>query len=739
MKLVKYTFLASLLMQFNSSYAQTADTTKPASVSLDDVIFSANKVAETKKTIAQQVLVLDKENIANTNAQTTADLLANTGSIFVQKSQMGGGSPVLRGFEANRILMVVDGVRMNNLIYRGGHLQNSITMDNAMLDHAEVLFGPSSTVYGSDALGGVIHFYTKKPEFAYGNEKTRKSVNAFTRYGSVNNEMTGHADFNVGGKKFASLTSVTYSSFDDLKSGASQNPFYDTLYGVRPYYVTRINGKDSLVQNSNQYKQVQSAYTQYDIMEKLAFRQNEHVTHGLNFQYSNSSDIPRYDRLTDPSATTGLKSAEWYYGPQERMLAAYDLNVANNASFFQSIHGGVNFQDIEESRHNRNFGKNGLAHRVEHVNVIGLNLDFQRVAGDHNIRFGLDGQYNTLKSTAEEENIATGAVKPLDTRYPDGNNTMSNVAVYGSHTWKINDKFTLTDGLRLGFISLNSTFVDTSFFHLPYLEANQSNPVYSGSAGLIHTPNDKLKLSLLLSTGFRAPNVDDLAKIFESAPGSLIVPNKDLKPEKTLNAELGVTKIFSTKTIWENAVYYTQFMDAIVTGTYKFNGQDSIMYNGTMSRVLANQNNRSAYIYGISSTLRSQLSRDFLLSLGVNYTYGRINTDTTAYPLDHIPPVLLRLQLTYTHNKLRSDFFINYNGAKDMKDYYKNGEDNEQYATKDGMPAWATANIRVSYKIHKMITLQAGVDNILDTQYRAFASGINGPGRNIFGAIRFHY
>ncbi|NJN34367.1 MAG: TonB-dependent receptor plug domain-containing protein [Saprospiraceae bacterium] len=69
----------------------------------------------------------------------------------------------MRGFEASRVLLVVDGVRMNNLIYRSGHLQNAITVDQNMLDRVEVLFGTASTVYGSDALGGVVHFFTKKP------------------------------------------------------------------------------------------------------------------------------------------------------------------------------------------------------------------------------------------------------------------------------------------------------------------------------------------------------------------------------------------------------------------------------------------------------------------------------------------------------------------------------------------------------------------------------------------------
>jgi hemoglobin/transferrin/lactoferrin receptor protein len=740
MKLLKHTTTILLAASAIPAFAQmpVSDSTKTKNIGLNEVIISANKVEETKKHVAQQVSVIPETEIIRMQAQNTADLIANSSTISVQKSQMGGGSPVLRGFEASRIVLMVDGVRMNNIMYRAGHLQNILSLDNNSFDRIEVLFGPSSTVYGSDALGGVIHMYTKKPRFAT-DGNFGKHVNAFVRYGSVNNEMTGHADFNLGGKKFAYFTSVTYSSFDDLKGGKNQNFFYDARYGDRLTYVDRINGKDSVLKNADPSKQIQSAYTQYDVVQKFAFRQNEHITHGLNLQFSNSSNIPRYDRLTDPSATTGLRYAEWYYGPQQRLMAAYDITRKDETSFFQTSRAVLSFQDIVESRHQRSFGKNSLAHRIEHANVAGLNIDFQRVVKQHNIRIGLDAQYNTLNSTAREENIATGVEKPLDTRYPGGTNMMHNSAVYGSHTWTINDKFTMVDGLRFGYSELSSTFVDKTFFPLPYDNAGQKTPVYSGSLGIIHNHADDLKISLLASSGFRAPNVDDLAKVFESAKGSIVVPNADLKPEKTVNGELGVTKVFGARTMWENAIYYTRFFDAIVMDKFTFNGADSVMYDGVSSRVLANQNKRKAHIYGVSSSVTSQLTDNFSLSAALAYTYGRIETDSVAYPLDHIPPFMARLAVSYTQKKLDAQVFFIYNAAKDIKDYYRNGEDNEQYATKDGMPAWLTANFRVSYKVHKLITLQAGVDNILDTQYRVFASGINAPGRNVFGTIRFHY
>ena len=165
------------------------------------------------------------------------------------------------------------------------------------------------------------------------------------------------------------------------------------------------------------------------------------------------------------------------------------------------------------------------------------------------------------------------------------------------------------------------------------------------------------------------------------------------------------------------------------------------MYDGVLSKVYSNQNKGRAFIYGFSSNFKAQLNEHFMLGLMLNYTYGRIKTDSVDTPMDHIPPFTTRLLFNYTNKKFSSDFFINYNGWKHLKDYAfdAGAEDNIEYATADGMPAWFTANIHFSYQVHKYVTLNAGIDNIFDTQYRTFASGINGSGRNIFGSLRFKF
>jgi hemoglobin/transferrin/lactoferrin receptor protein len=742
---MKYFYSAFLLFLiiFSAQAQQQADTIKTSF--LDEVVISANKIAEPRKSVAQQVQVINSATIKNLNAQTAADLIQNTGQVAMQRSQQGGGSPIIRGFEASRVLLVVDGVRMNNAIYRAGHLQNIITMDNNVLDRAEILFGPSSTVYGSDALGGVVHFFTRNPELAT-NDKMNISGSTFVRFGSVNNEKTGHLDFNIGGKRFASLTSFTMSDFGDLRMGERVNKSLGEEYWVRSQYAERNadNSGDILVQNSDPYVQKFSGYKQYDLLQKFLFKQNDRVQHLINFQYSTSSNIPRYDRLTDTQGT-GLRSAHWYYGPQERMLLSYQFKINDLGKLADALTATASYQDIEESRNDRRFNNNNLNHRIEKIKVGGLTIDLQKRIKANQLRYGFDGQFNSLTSTAFRENISNGTISSIDTRYPDGNNTLNYWALYATHTLPLNDKWTLNDGIRVGGSSLSSTFIDKTFFPFPYDDIRQNNTYASGNLGIIYSPTS-WKFSFMTSTGYRVPNIDDLAKVFESVQGSptttgiLVVPNPDLGAEKTINGDLSITKFFGEKARLEGVLFATNFFDAIATRPSTLNGQSTTNYNGFPANVVSSQNVGEAYIYGYSVSGSFEIINNLKLTASYNYTHGRVkNENSPETPLDHIPPTFGRIGVNYTKAKIFAELFSNFNGWKRLSNYSSSGEDNLQYATPEGMPSWYTINLRASYTLNKVFTLQAGVDNILDLQYRQFASGINSPGRNIFGTLRVSF
>ncbi len=742
----KTIFLLLSIFQVFNSFGQEDSTDKQ--INFNEVVISDSKFEELRVNVAQQTFVLSSKDLKRLNAQRTSDVLMNSGAAFVQMSQQGGGSVVLRGFEASRVLYVVDGVRMNNIMYRAGHLQNVITVDNNVLDRIEILYGPSSTVYGSDALGGVVHMRTKSPLLS-GDKKFLSAGNAMFRYGSVNNELTGHLDLSFGCKKFASLTSATFSKFGDLRMG---NYVTNATAGLwtRDFYQARANKydsvgnvtgqKDTAIANKANNVQTGSGYWQYDLLQKFLIQQNENIAHVLNFQFSNSSNVLRYDRLAVTSNATILRDAEWYYGPQQRFFAAYEFNW-KNAGALDLINIGVSYQNIVESRNNRTFNSNFRTERTEKAHVVGIHADMRKSIKAHKLNFGVDAQLNFLKSTAVGRNVNVDTTRAASTRYPDGKNNMNYIGVYLTHDWKFNEKLSLTDGIRYNFVSLKSTFTDASqdFFPLPYDEIINNYHGVAGNVGLTALPGKGFRIAALFGTGFRAPNVDDMTKIFEPTPGTVVVPNNKLKPEYTLNGELTLGKTFNDKYRLSATGFYTYFMNALTIDNATFNGADSIDFDGNRSKVTTLVNKSKAYIAGITATAEADVTDWFSIFASFTYTYGRIKTDTVPYPLDHIAPIYGRAGFRAKYKWFRGEAFTLFNGKKKEKDYNMLGEDNFGQGTGTDLPCWATLNVRVGVQPTKHFSIDLGCDNLMDLRYRQFASGISAPGRNFFVSARINW
>lgn len=700
----------------------------------NETVVSANKTSEKRKDVAQKIQVIRASEIQFQQQTSMADVLANSGSIFVQKSQLGGGSPIIRGFETNKVLLVVDGIRMNNAIYRGGHLQNVLTLDQANMDRVEVVFGPGSVMYGSDAIGGVMSFQTKKPIFSSTDQTLVKS-GAYLRGFSAGAGYAANAQVNVANKRFASLTSISYASYGDLRQGNRRSEAIGNL-GYRPWYVSTINGVDSMVTNADSSLQVGSGYSQYDVLQKFSFKQKQGLSHHLNLQLSNSSNIDRYDRLTLISGSKP-KFAQWYYGPQFRLLAAYTFELSNTTKFYDNARLILAYQGIEESRMDRRFNKLGLNHRIEQLDIYTLNTDFMKKKGANELRYGAEVYLNLVNSTAYAENILTGDQLPIDTRYPDGGSSMQGAALYASHTLELSDKLIINDGIRLSQVALNAKFEDQTFFPFPFSQIQQNHLALNGNLGLIYMPVSKLRLTLNGSTAFRAPNVDDLTKVFESVPGSVIVPNPNLVPEYAINGEFGVQFQVVKNTTIGATLYQTWLTNALTVQKGTFNGSDSVMYDGQMSSVLTTTNVGRAKVYGVEAFMNAQISSKWQLFASYNYTYGRIATDTIPYPLDHVAPAFGKISMKYTPTyKIRLEAFAMYSAAKKLEDYNLVGEDNFAYATPNGMPSWYTLNLRANYNINNSLSVQLACENILDQNYRMFASNISAPGRNIILTLR---
>ena len=707
-----------------------------AVINLQEVVLSANKVEEKYRDLPVRVDIIPVRTIMFGNPQTTGDLLQQNGTVYVQQSQLGGGSPVLRGMETNRVLTVIDGVRMNNAIYRAGHIQNIITIDPNMLSRVEVVHGPGSVIYGSDAMGGVMHFYTRNPVLS-NNDKVFTLGNAMLRYSSAANEYSQSFNVNVGGKKIAALLGASTKDIGDLRQGSKRDEKYGD-WGKCLYYAERIDGKDVMTTNNDPLIQKNSGYSQYDLFGKVLFKPSPNYSLTLNMQYSNSSNIPRYDRLTEMTDEK-LTYAEWYYGPQTRGLVSLKSEWLQPVKLYDHFQITAAYQYISEDRINRKFGKSKAKHQEETVKVFSLNVDFmKKVFGKSELRYGLEGVFNQVDSKAYNKNINNGEVT-LDaaSRYPDGGDNMKNFAAYASNNWEINKKLIFSQGIRFNNISLDAEYTQAmmDLIKFPFdAKISQNNTAVNGSLGLVYMPGNDWRFATNLSTGFRAPNIDDLTKLNDFSSTITIVPNPDLKPENAYSAELTIGKTFNNVLQIEFTGFYTILKDAFVIQPFTYNGQDSIVFDGNLTAVQAMQNATQATIYGFEGNVLAQLSKSLSLRSTLTYTYGHIKAEDE--PLDHIPPLFGLTSIKLDLSKFTGEFYARYNAWKHIEDYSPSGEDNQQYATVDGMPAWFTLNLRASYQFNRNVSLQAGMENILDKHYRNFASGISAPGRNVFVTLR---
>lgn len=727
---------------------------------LDEMVISVTKTSQRSTAVSNKVDVIRPKSIEFLNPQTSADMLQSTGNVFVQKSQAGGGSPIIRGFEANKVLLVVDGVRMNNAIYRSGHLQNVISIDEAMLQRTEVLFGPGSLIYGSDALGGVMHFFTKDAKPSYEDSTWNVFGNASARYSSVNNEKTGHFDVNIGGKKFASLTSWSFSDYDDLKSGRNRNPSFGA-WGLVSDYVVRNNGRDTILNNDKPYLQRGTGYTQYDVMQKFVYQANSDLKIKLNLQLSTSSDIPRFDKLRETTAeavtvsngtqvfndtviqldstfnTNRLRFAEWYYGPQLRILAALSFEHERKTRLYDHAHFILSYQFIEESRNERTFQSSMLERNFEKVDVFTFNADFKKKLSVRNyVLFGIESNLNTVQSYGEATNLNTGITSSIQSRYPEEGSFLITNAVYAKHTADIAEKATFSQGVRVNQIYLQSKFSDRKFNGATFNNVLINPVAVSFSFDFTFRPTKEWQINTLFSSGFRAPNVDDIGKIFDPNPQEIVIPNADLKPEYTYNFEAGIARSIGDRIKLEAVGYMTLLSNVITRVPFQLDGQDSISVDGSteLSQVLANTNNGFGYISGLSINLKAAISKHLLIRSTFNYTYG-IVADTRE-PLAHIPPIYGRTSLDYTYKKWQTSIWSQYQGWKRLNTYSSGSVDNLNEATSFGTPAWFTLNWTNSWQLNESFALQFAVENILDSHYRPFGSGVSAGGRNFTVGVR---
>ena len=731
---------------------------------------------ETARALPYAVETVGAAAVDRAQSLTTADALADLSGVYVQKSQFGGGSPVVRGFEANRVLLVVDGVRMNNAIFRSGHLQNAITVDPLALERLEIIYGAGSLAYGSDALGGVVHFRTVRPRFAdeiagadagakvggaasSARPRGRLGGTAAVRYASAARAFGQSVRLAYGARDFATLTLLSGYSTGHLRSGA-QRPAGFAAFGQRLSYVARQDGRDRLVRNPDPNRQIGTAYAQFNLLHKMRWRLADGLELDANLQYTTTGDVPRYDALTE-RRDGELRWARWDYGPQTRALAALRLSDRRPGRWYTTASVLLSHQFTEEDRLRRRFRDDREENSLVDVHATNLQVDLSKVVGPRTtLRYGGDVRYDRVESRAFLLDLVSRARSPFPSRYPSGGSTLAGAGAYAEAEYRWATAWRVRGGLRAGRQRLDARFgaADPVAWPRDYVDGvgNTAGAV-TGALGVVYDDR-RHRWRGLVAQGFRAPNVDDFAK-FRERNGFVQVPNPELQPERSLTAEVsyGYRSAGGQLALTATA-YRTWLRRAIVRGPGRLpDGTATFVSRGDTLRAQTNVNAASARIFGGDLTLRWRPAPAWTVETALHYLRGRRQQRapdgvTLTLPQDHIPPPYGRVGLGWRHRRLDLRLTVRFQLAKRPEDYAVGAitlaPDGSYRLDRTGTPdnleltplasdvgfnytgtyGWWTANAYAGYELGRRWSLRLKAENLLDRHYRTFASGLSAPG-----------
>lgn len=717
---------------------------------LSEIVLSVARTAEQSEKIAEKVTVISPDKTKAAFPLNGAEILNAAPSIRVQKSQGGGGSPVLRGFEANRVLLVVDGVRLNNAIYRSGHLQNAMTIDPNSIERIEVIYGSSAVGYGSDALGGVVHYYTKTPKI---NNTQKLNNRISTQYNSALNANTYHFENEMSFAKWATFTSFSYASFGDIRMGKNRTHGY-TDWGLVPFYSNNTSNDyfAAPTLNENPHVQKNTGYTQFDFLQKSIFNLGADSQLLLNLQYSRSSDVPRFDKLNE-YRDNALRFAEWNYGPQKRLLVSPQLKLFPKKKGLYKGTITAAFQTIEESRIQRKFTSLNRETQKENVQVWSLNGDFEvKKTPSNSLSYGFEVIHNEIKSEAfaqelrviENQVSSLTAALPIPTRYPSDGSSYASQALYSNFRYDLNPKTSLSLGGRFTATTLKARWKDNGFLLSDFDEVNVKNNALTGSFSVSYRPEEPWQVHLLFSSGFRAPNIDDLGKIRENK-GMLLVPNPELKPEYVYSIDGGVRFIPYSKKINLNLRFYTTGIKDYIgrmihnlASEVSASDVNAIMFSEEMVLTQANTNIGNARISGLSLEGKWKMTQALALAHYTTYTHASENN--VLGPLPSILPFFGRNEITFDDQNFSFQFRHEFAGKKKAEDFSLGGEDGLEETPVinlpngltrfAGSPRWSTFSLYGQYEVNEQVEVNIGIENITDVHYRTFASGVSAPGRS---------
>ena len=651
---------------------------------------TATRIEEDANKVPIAITIVGRDQIRRTVAQTVADFLHGEPGTYVQSTGAGQGVVIIRGLKGSEVLHLVDGFRLNNAFFRNAPNQYMALVDPLNIERVEAVRGPMSTLYGSDAMGGVVQFLTPDPRF--NGDTWQGHADLRTRYSSADESSHGRAGFSAGQQGLAISGGVSYQDVNNLRIGGGETlPF--------------------------------TAFRQQSGDLKIYFKPASGHELTWSAQYSKQPSTQRYDALVPGFGQTTPDSAEFFYRPQERRYTQLHYRYGNPSAIADQVEVRVGYQKYVDDRTSRDFGS---ANREIEKNASSLRgvtaLASKQVNDQHFVSYGIEYYGDTVDSFRQRLNINSGAISARPSRFPDGS-TMDSLAGFITDDWKLSERLDLVGGLRYSRFDIELPPVINA------IGVKLDPDRFTGQLGFAYKLDEGLRLIGNIGQGFRAPNIFDLGTFGDRPSNRFNIPNPDLSPESVTSVDIGL-KYASDTLEYEAIAFTSRYKDkitSVLTGEMTASGRS----------VVQSRNATRLDLSGFETGIHWQVTPAANVYATATYTRGEEQFEGDDYPADRIPPMFGKLGLRYAVSE--SVELEGWTMYATRQDRLSPRDASDARINPEGTGGWASLNARLRWNIDERTRLQLSVENIADKNYREHGSGLDEPGRNISLGIDWRY
>ena len=627
--------------------------------------------------------VIDLQDLLERAPADMLQALERETGVLMQRTQRGAASPFIRGLTGQQVLILIDGIRMNNATFRTGPNQYFNTIDPGMVDHIEVIRGPQTVLWGSDAMGGVINVVTRRtPVDALLNDPLRTWT---SRYSSADGGIYTRLNYQFQKGDTRVFAGSGYGNFNDLDRGGDLG------------------------------RQPATAYSQYsgDVRVDRLITENQAVT--LSVQHFEQHDVFRTDRF--PSRRTIVD-------PQQRSMAYVRFQGTDMGKIYDNYMLTFSMHRQREQATDARSDKSYWDDMETDNYSYGLQLLLGReLENGWNLTYGVDSYRDVVDSFRNRyDNLTNEFVSSPTPKYPD-DGRFRQTGAFLQIDKELSDRLSFNGGVRFTRAHAQGTpMVDVDHDNDPATDP-ESQPVFisptfddwSAGGGLNFKLDENTVLVGSVSEGFRAPNLDDLAANNDNVQQAAAdTPSVDLRPERSLSYELALRKEVDDMR-WQASVFWTNIDDMILR-TPAGTSSESILFS---------RSNRDAEVNGVEFAAEKRLSTNWTAYGNFSYIYGQ--DLELEEPLSRIPPTQGVVGLRWRHSE-KYEFVDIYSWLVDKQDRLNFQDISDGRIPDGGTPGYGTISLRYGTELKENHLLRIELENILDKAYRVHGSGVDGAG-----------